>query len=103
MAIYVIDSFGSDTELLVRAVAQTVTLANYSRFSEGAIAVHKRRQVASSIIWKEAIGGTATKNLAKGRAIIDRCTMHLLTERIDSADFSEGPNSCSCHNNPILE
>ena len=68
-----------------------MTLAKCSKFREGAIAVHKRGQVARSIVWKEAIGETPTKNLAKGRAIIDGCTMHLLTERIDPANFVNGP------------
>lgn len=91
MAIYFIDSYGSDTELLVRGIAKTISLAKFSKLSQAAVAAHTKRQVSGSNIWEEAIGKAATKSLGAGKVIINGCTMHLLTERIDPADFIRGP------------
>jgi hypothetical protein len=91
MAIYYIDSYGSDTQLLVRGIAQTLSLARSSKMRQAAVAVHTKDQVLHSIIWEEAIGKIPTKNLAKGETKIDSCTLYLLTERIDPADFVQGP------------
>lgn len=91
MAIYYIDSYGSDTELLVRGIAKTVSLAKVAKLSQAAVAAHDRKQVSGSNIWEEAIGKAATKSLGTGKVIINGCTFHLLTERIDPAGFIRGP------------
>jgi hypothetical protein len=92
MAIYYIDSYGSDTELLVRGIVKTVSLAKSSKLSRAAVAAHDKKQVSGSNIWEEAIGKAATKSLGTaGKAIINDCTFHLITERIDPADFIRGP------------
>lgn len=91
VAIYYIDSYGSDTELLVRGIAKTVSLAKASKLSQAAVAAHDKRQVSGSNIWEEAIGKAATKSLGAGRVIINGCTFHLLTGRIDPAGFIRGP------------
>src|SRR5947207_271951 len=91
MAIYYIDSYGSDTQLLVRGIAQTLSLAKASKLCQAAVAVHTKDQVLKSIIWEEAIGKVSTKNLVKGKINIDGCTLYLLTERIDPVGFIQGP------------
>src|ERR1044071_8494598 len=91
MVIYYIDSFGSDTELLVRGIAKTIHLAKSSNLSQAAVAAHDKKQVSGSNIWEEAIGKAATKSLGAGRVVINGCTFHLLTERIDPAGFISGP------------
>jgi hypothetical protein len=91
MAVYYIDAYGSDTALLVRGIAKTVSLAKSSNLQQVAVAVHDKDQVRTSNIWEEAIGKSATKELAKGKATISGCTMHLLTERIEPAGFTRGP------------
>ena len=91
MGIYYINSYGSDTQLLVRGMAQMVSLAKVSKFRQAAVAVHTKNQVSHSNIWEEAIGKIPTKNLAKGETNIDGCTFYLLTERIDPVGFISGP------------
>ena len=91
MAVYYIDSYGSDTQLFVRGIAQLITLAKSSKFRQAAIAVHNKRRVQNSIIFEEAIGKAAVKNLVDGKVIIDGCTVYLLTERIDPSSFIQGP------------
>lgn len=92
MTIYYIDSYGSDTELLVRGIHKPINLAKSSGLSQAAVAAHDKRQVSGSNIWEEAIGKAATKNLGAGKTIIiNGCTMHLLTERIDPINFIRGP------------
>ncbi len=70
MAIYHIDSYGSDTELLVRGIAKTISLAKASKLSQAAVAAHDKRQVSGSNIWEEAIGEAATKSLGAGKVIM---------------------------------
>jgi hypothetical protein len=91
MAIYYIDSYGSDTELLVRGITKTVSLAEAAKLSQAAVAAHDRKQVSGSNIWEEAIGRAATKSLGAGKVIVNGCAFHLLTERIDPAGFIRGP------------
>lgn len=91
MAIYYIDSYGSDTGLLLRGITKTVSLAKSSKLSQAAVAAHDKRQVLGSNIWEEAIGRAATKSLGAGKVIINGYTMHLITERIDPMDFIRGP------------
>lgn len=91
MAIYYIDAYGSDTQLLVRGFAQTLSLAKSSKLRQAAVAVHTKDQVSHSDMWEEAIGKIPTKNLAKGEIKIEGCTFYLLTERIDPTGFIRGP------------
>jgi hypothetical protein len=91
MALYYIDSFGSDTELLVKGLAQTLKLAAASEYQHAAVASHTRSQLARSNIWPEAIGKDAQKKLAKGELIIGGCTLYLLTQKIDPPNFVRGP------------
>lgn len=91
MALYYIDSYGSDTELLVRGITKTVSLVRSSNLRQAAVAAHTKNQVRKSNIWEEAVGKSATKELADGKAVINGCTMHLMTERIDPAGFVQGP------------
>jgi hypothetical protein len=91
MAVYYIDSYGSDTKLLVRGITQLIILAKSSKFRQAAIAVHTKNQVQNSIIFKEAIGKAAAKNLVNGKVIIEGYTVYLLTERIDPSGFIQGP------------
>jgi hypothetical protein len=102
MAIYYINSYGSDTQLLVRGVAQTVSLAKGSKFRQAAVAVHTKDQISRSNIWEEAIGKLLTKNLAKGEINIRGCTFYLLTERIDPAGFIQGPILAAAINTKFL-
>ena len=103
MSIYYIDSYGSDTELLVRGIAQTLRLAKSSQLTQAAVAAHDKRQVSGSNIWEEAIGKAATKSLGAGKIIINGCTMHLLTERIDPANFTRGPVLAAAIGTKFLE
>lgn len=92
MAFYYIDSSGPDfPRLLSRGIAQTLNLAKSSKFRHAAVFVDSKRRVRRNNIWEEAIGKTATKQLADGRTIIDGCTIYLLTERIYGDEFIEGP------------
>ena len=91
MALYYINSFGSDTDLLVRGLAQTLTLAKASKHRQAAVASHTRRQLARSNICAEAIGNVARKNLGNGELSIEGCTLYLLTPRIDPPGFIQGP------------
>jgi|SRR5689334_5333188 len=91
MAIYYIGAYGSDTELLVRGITKTLNLAKYSKLSQAAVAAHDKKQVSGSNIWEEAIGKAATKSLGAGKVIINGCTFHLITERIDPPHFIRGP------------
>jgi len=91
MALYYTDSYGGDTQLLVKGVAKVLSLAKDSRFRQAAVAAHTKNQVAHSNIWEDAIGKLATKNLAAGQLRIEGCTLYLLTERIDPAGFIQGP------------
>jgi hypothetical protein len=103
MAIYYIDSYGSDTGLLLRGITQTVKLAKSSKLSQAAVAAHDKRQVSGSNIWEEAIGRAATKSLGAGKVIINGCTMHLITERIDPMDFIRGPILAAAISTKFLE
>jgi len=91
IALYYIDSFGSDTKLLVRGIAQTLTLGKASKYRQAAVASHSRRQLACSNIWEEAIGNVARKKLGNGELTIEGCTLYLLTPRIDPPSFIQGP------------
>ena len=91
MALYSINSFGSDTDLLVRGLAQTLTLAKTSEHRQAAVASHTRRQLATSNIWAEAIGNVARRHLGNGELAIEGCTLYLLTPRIDPPGFIRGP------------
>jgi hypothetical protein len=103
MTIYYIDSYGSDTELLLRGIAQTINLAKSSQLFEAAVAAHDKRQVSGSNIWEDAIGKAATKSLGAGKVIINGCTMHLLTERIDPIYFVRGPILAAAISTKFLE
>jgi hypothetical protein len=91
MSIYYINSYGGDTELLMKGVAKVLSLAKDSKFRQGAVSAHTKNQVGHSNIWEEVIGKLATKNLANGQVKIDGCTLYLLTERIDPLGFVQGP------------
>jgi len=91
MAIYYIDSYGSDTQLLVKGFARLLSLTKSSKFRQAAVAAHTKDQVSRSNIWEEAIGKTPTKKLGNGELRIDGCTLYLLTERIDPSGFVQGP------------
>jgi hypothetical protein len=91
MAIYFIDSFGSDTELLVRGLSKTIDLAKSSGVTQAAVAAHTKRQVSGSNIWEEAIGKVLTKSLGNGEATINGYKFYLLTERIEPYGFVRGP------------
>jgi hypothetical protein len=102
MAIYYIDSYGSDTQLLVKGFARLLSLSKSSRFHQAAVAVHTKDQVSRSNIWEEAIGKTPTKKLGNGELRIDGCTLYLLTERIDPSGFVQGPILAAAINTTFL-
>jgi hypothetical protein len=102
MAVYYIDSYGGDTQLLVKGVAKVLSLAKDSRFRQAAVAAHTKNQISHSNIWEEAIGELATKNLAKGLIKIEGCTLYLLTERIDPSAFIQGPILAAAINTEFL-
>lgn len=103
MAIYYIDSYGSDTELLARGIAKTINLAKPSKLSQAGVAAHDKRQVSGSNIWEEAIGKAATKSLGAGKVIVNGPTMHLLTERIDPTNSIRGPILAAAIGTKFLE
>jgi hypothetical protein len=103
MALYYIDSYGSGTDLLVRGIVKTVSLAKSSKAPQAAVAAHDRRQISGSNIWEDAVGKAATKSLAAGKVIINGCTLHLLTERIDPGDFIRGPILAAAISTKFLE
>jgi hypothetical protein len=91
VAVYFIDSHGSDTALLVKGLAKTMTLAKATVYRQAAVWSHNRHKLATSNIWEEAIGRDIRKNLAKGEVNIDGCNLFLLTPRIDPSGFIQGP------------
>lgn len=91
MALYFIDSFGNDPQLLVKGIAQTLSIAKTSQYLHGAFASYSKDKVRRSRNWKDAIGEIGARNLTKGEVSIDGCTFYLLTPRIDPSEFIQGP------------